>query len=123
METTFKPGHKRSGSDVIDSLGEQPPSQDARNDKLQNRSRNLSASFQSTSRSMENINTDTSGNVPSKTELDGGNVRSMTLDINSDQKQKSEDWKKSKTPSRDLLDATPLSPPPGDPDVEMYSIG
>ena len=108
MQSGFKPGHKRSGSDVIDCLGENSVFQDVRNDNSQSHSNvNMSTDIHPTRRKSSDIVD--CGRV--RDEVDDSTVRPTTLETNGDQKQRTEEWSRSKSSSRDLLDATPISSP------------
>ncbi|KAJ9578454.1 hypothetical protein L9F63_005324 [Diploptera punctata] len=110
----FKPGHKRSGSDVIDCQGEDCNFQNGRNTNLQNHVESLNPTNElhpSRRRSSDIVDCDNIGDGISLTEVDGLPPRPTNLGTLSDQKQRTEEWRMYKSSSKDLLDATPMTPP------------
>lgn len=122
IQTKFKPGHKRSGSDVIDSIGKESvfieSHRSSTSEKL-----NIQAEFQSTRRRSSDV-VDCIGHKHREvdmetkmTEVDGavgGVKRPTTLDmkpeVGMEWNQEGQAWTTTDRSSKEVTDATPSTP-------------
>ncbi|PSN37232.1 hypothetical protein C0J52_12659 [Blattella germanica] len=106
----YNPGHKRTGSDVIDNFNEEVfgevNSDDSRSiDNLKPPS-NYNQSRRRSSDVVDCIG------EPASTVVDGAEGQPpSSLDITTEQRERNEAWKKSNASSRDFIDATPVTSP------------